>query len=128
MQDEHNKVEVLDLNTWRWERRADYPFETDISKARTVYYNQLFYVFGGRVAWSHYVPRIAAYNPASDQWSDKGRLLTARYYTGVIWDQAGFVVVGGYRDGYGPVKSEKCQFNGDKLECSHYGPSIDECK
>ena len=123
--DEHNKVEVLDLKTWRWERRADYPFESDIYAARTVYYNQLFYVFGGRVFGSHYISRIAAYNPASDQWSDKGRLLTARKNAGVIWDQNGFVVVGG---GDGPVKSEKCQFNGDKLECSHYGPSIDECK
>ena len=116
---------MLDLTTSRWERRADYPF---LVHAQFTTINCFTFLGGHCWQCRRYLSRIAAYNPASDQWSDKGRLLTARDYAGVIWDQSGFVVVGGWIDGYGSVKSEKCQFNGDKLKCSYYGPSIDQCK
>ena len=126
LSDKHNKVELLDLDTWRWERRAEYPFETTIYDARTVHYNQQFYLFGGKKRSSSRLSRIAAYNPTTDQWFDKGQLLTARSSSGVIWDENGFLIVGGW---IYYVKSEKCLFNGDQLECSYYGPIIDQlCK
>lgn len=118
-------TELLDVTTWKWAAKASYHFETGIYEARTLHHNDNFFTFGG---WngSDHLSRIASFSPASNTWTDRGRLLTPRDSASVIWSQDAFLVVGGEMNG--KQSSEKCRFNGEKIECEYQNPTQPTCK
>ena len=42
-----NSTELLNLSSWTWNRRADYPYAPRIWDAPTLAHNHEFYIFGG---------------------------------------------------------------------------------
>ena len=80
-------------------------------------------VIGGRNG-STYLSRIAAYDPSTDQWTNEGKLLTPRSNAGVIpVTDSSFIIMGGYSNSGDQIRSEKCEYNGDQLECTYQTPN-----
>ena len=126
--DKRNAVELLDLTTWTWETKSSYPFESQISGAPSLYVNQRFMLFGGQTGHT-FLSRIAAYDPRKDEWTTEGHLLSPRALHGVInVADNSFIIMGGYNDFNDQQSSEKCQYNGDQLECSYQNPTEPYCK
>ena len=112
-------TELLDVTTWQWTVKASYPFETRITRARTLYHNGHFFTFGG-YGYDH-LSRIASYSPSTNTWTYRGRLRTPRNGAGVIWSHDAFIVMGGWMDG--KQSSEKCRFIGDRIKCEYQSPT-----
>ena len=73
----HTKTELYNLDSDSWEERASYPFNSQIYDAVPIYYKGEFILFGGCSYSSHF---IDSYNPTTDQWKQRGQLLTPRQY------------------------------------------------
>ena len=105
------QLELLDLSSWTWETRT--PYFTDGDRFATLYNDGNLYVFGGFSTSSGPLNDIQSYNPKTDTWTDRGRLLKTHYYHDVIFSSGAILVLGDR----GNNKSEKCVFNGDSLIC-----------
>lgn len=115
-----NKVELLDLMTWKWTSKAHYPYETWIHSAPIVHFDEHFFLFGG--SNNSFLPRIARYSPTADEWVTVGNLRTPRSYSGVSIASYGFVIIGGFMEEQ-THDSEKCVFNNSELECIYQNPT-----
>ena len=68
--------------------------------------------------------RIAAYDPSTDEWTNKVDLLTPRDSAGVIpVTDSSFIIMGGYMNSDYQQSSEKCEYSRDQLECSYQEPT-----
>jgi len=141
MVESNNAVEMLDLTTWQWSVRAEYPFQAKIQKAGAIYFAETdeFLVIGGLgPAGESILSHIAAYSPQTDTWTSKGNLLTKRNDIGDIHlITNGFMVYGG--DMNEPAEeveekyqSEKCIYDNNEFTCNYqfdfgnnvpYGPT-----
>ena len=116
---------MLDLTTWTWETKLPYPFESQISRAPSIYVKQRFMLFGGQTGHT-FLSRITAYDSNKDDWTSEGDLLMPRIASGVITVSDNlFLIVGGAMNHLNSDKwsSEKCQYIGDQLECSYQEPT-----
>ena len=78
---------------------------------------------------SNPVTRIATYTPSTDQWTTEGYLLTPRSSPGVITvDNHSFLIIGGFMKSNTQKISEKCEYNGNQLECAYQDPNQPERK
>ena len=81
----------------------------------TLVYEENMFVFGGYTFKDHNgsLDAIRSYNPKTDTWTDRGRLLQTHYFHDVIFSSEFFLVLG---DGE-KHESEKCSFDGNSFVC-----------
>ena len=109
---EHGQLELLDLSSWTWETRRSYYIE--VHGFATLTFDGNMYVFGGRsFKQSKALDTIRSYNPETDTWTDRGRLLKTHWYHDVIFLSGSFLVLGD-NDNH---KSEKCVLDGNSFIC-----------
>ena len=115
-----NKTELLNLDSWKWEERRDYPYQEYTYWATSIYFNGQFIIFGGDVEINSR-KRIDSYTPATDEWSALGQMKSARLYGhGLFILQNDIFVVGGYIRAPDETRSEKCVFSGKSLNCTYH--------
>ena len=105
-------TETMNVGTWKWKVRKSYPYDKQIYRARSVYYEDKFVVFGGMTTKGE-SSLVTAFIPASNSWQKLGNLKSKRADTAVIEINHKFLVIGGNS------KSEMCWFNHDKLVCNY---------
>lgn len=64
---DHAHTELLDSYELSWEQQQDYPFHEDIHYGVVTFYDDNFYVFGGR-SKKELINTIASFNQYSRQW------------------------------------------------------------
>ena len=67
-----NATELLNVVSWKWERRSSFPYERIVFDAPVAYIDQKFFIFGGDCGGR--ATRIAAYSPIGDSWQEMGNL------------------------------------------------------
>ena len=85
-------------------------------------YNDMFYVFGGRVLNSRslsYLSTIAKFNPNTNTWLKVGQLNQPRFWSSVILSQSYFMVIG---DDNGNKPTEKCHLADNVMACEEQQP------
>ena len=102
----------MKISSWKWKVRKSYPYDKQIYRARSVYYEDKFIVFGGMTTKGE-SSLVTAFIPASNSWQKLGNLKSKRADTAVIEIYHKFLVIGGNS------KSEMCWFNHGKLVCSY---------
>ena len=105
-------TETMKISSWKWKVRKSYPYDKQIYRARSVYYEDKFIVFGGMTTKGE-SSLVTAFIPASNSWQKLGNLKSKRADTAVIEIYHKFLVIGGNS------KSEMCWFNHGKLVCSY---------
>ena len=111
---EQGQLDLLDLSSWTWE--TGNPYFTDICDFGTLYYDGNMFVFGGfSRQLTDKLDSIESYNPKTNTWTNRGRLLNTRNGHDVIFSSNFFLVLGDHEgDNH---KSEKCGFIGSSLVC-----------
>ena len=116
----NRQLELLNLTSWTWETRK--PFYYDIHGFATLVYEENMVVFGGRSnELNKNLDGIHSYDPKSDTWTDRGKLLSSHYYLNVIYSSGWFLVFGDTSVGR---KSERCSFDENSLICEFQSTSF----
>ena len=80
------------------------------------YFDNAFILFGGyQGIYNKHSNMIARLDLATEEWSKIGELRTVRGGHGVIYDGEFFMVIGGYDNRYGSIKTEKCKLSGKEF-------------
>ena len=74
----HAKTELLDFSTWKWKNSRPYLNYTEIYSFAAFFYQNEFYVVGGRTK-SQILSKVSAFNPIIEKWSQIGNLNRPRY-------------------------------------------------
>ena len=99
----HSYTELLNLSTWKWKSTVSYPADL-VHSAATVFYDNKFYVFGGKSA-TRVLDDIMVFEPSDELWLQAGNLLSPRHQQSIKVVDDEFYVVGGL----GSYKSEVCK-------------------
>ena len=86
----------------------------------SIYFDQAYYIFGGRGSTSSELTKIGRLDAVTKTWSLAGELNQGRYGHGVIFDQAQFWVIGGYK----ARNTESCIPNGETVTCTEVGEAL----
>ena len=115
----HNHLELLDLRSWSWESRPDYPFYSGLSHHANIAYNGGFIVFGGYSydTDSNRSSIIAKFDVSHNQWAKLGDLISARYAINVVMSNGYFLVFGEYQ-------TEKCSLYNTTISCTQQSPTV----
>ena len=114
----HNHFEVLDLKSWSWESRPDYPYHSSLNRHANIVYNGNFFVFGGDTNnGSVYSTVIAKFDVSQNLWSKLGDLVSARCAHDVILSDGYFLVLGG-------DPTEKCTLSDNSMSCTQQNPTV----
>merc|ERR1739838_1102133 len=90
------------------------PYYIDVYGFATLTFDGNMFVFGGYVyKQAKALDTIRSYNPKTDKWTDRGRLLATHWYHDVIFSSGVFLVLGDRNN----HKSEKCVLNGNSFIC-----------
>ena len=107
----------MKVNTWKWQVRKSYPYDKQIYRARSLYYDDKFIVFGGMTS-KRESKLITAFVPASNSWQTLGNLKSKRADIAVIEINDQFLVIGGNSQG------EICWINYGEIVCSYQETTI----
>ena len=112
-----------------WSGRTDYPFgERYISDYSIVAMKDFFYFFGGQTGHST-TKTIASFSTITKVWKICGKLQNARSGHGVFIHEGDFVIVGGTMNGGEiDVPTERCNLNGDRIQCTVVEPKLSDYK
>ena len=75
---EHAKTEILNFSTWRWKNSLPYLNYTEIYSFATFYYQNEFYVVGGRTK-NEILSTVTSFDPMTAKWTQVGNLKFPRY-------------------------------------------------
>ena len=116
----HNHFEVLDLKSWSWESRPDYPFHSSLQRHANIVYNGNFFVFGGDTDKNgDYSTVIAKFDVSQNRWSKLGDLVSARCAHDVILSDGYFMVLG-------QKATEKCTLSDNSMSCIQQDPTVSD--
>ena len=118
----HNHLELLDLRTWSWESKSDYPFHSGLNRHANIAHGDNFIVFGGYCSGegcpsNSRVSVIAKFDVSLNIWTKLGDLVNARGAPNVILSDSYFLVFGSY-------PTEKCSLIDNMMSCTQQDPSI----
>ena len=112
----HGKLDLLDLSSWTWETRK--PYSTDVWNFATLVYDESMFVFGGYSSQKGPLDLIRSYNPNTDTWIGRGKLLEPHCTHDVIFSSGLFLILGDENPMIGENhKSEKCILDGNLFVC-----------
>ena len=71
----HNRAELLDTLSNKWQRVENYPFDKEISQFSMIFhYNLGFVLFGGHAGKSQSVKTVARFDEQTNEWTKIGNL------------------------------------------------------
>ena len=90
----HAKTELLNFSSWNWTDSSPYLNYTEIYSFATFYYQNEFYVVGGRTK-NEILSTVTSFDPITAKWTQVGNLKFPRYdhKIGVINDK--LYIIGG---------------------------------
>lgn len=107
---------------------ARYPYYDWITMAVSIFFDDSFYLFGGWYGSLGYLSEISSFSPVANTWTQRGQLVTARANVGLVWTDNSFLIIGGFVNWFDNITSEKCNFNGDQLQCVNQQPTEPYCE
>ena len=118
----HPFTEVMNINENEWKQVHDYAFHEDIYNSPVVFFDDTFFVFGGKCG-SESVSTIAGLKSIDYTWRSYGDLVQARRGHGAIYSSGHFLVVGGF--GFDETFiTEKCILDNGEITCTKQYPDL----
>ena len=74
----HAKTELLNFSSWNWTESSPYLNYTEIYSFATFYYQNEFYVVGGRTK-NEILSTVTSFDPMTEKWTQVGNLKFPRY-------------------------------------------------